>query len=606
MSDYVALLLVSELSVPQLEKADVTVRVDCPLSVSVADKSVTDGLLVTLPRLIRAVDVGAVTTTSSIDTSILNPGLILRLLSVVDYAAALSSRSSRTDLPNGYRIIVGDTLTLQFRCSPSVVTINGVATVPTPSNGLVVSVVVRITGQSRLSDTFDLYGGAPVTTWTLQSWNLTLCNVPAAWRRGLSGKGVVIGVSDQPLDYTHPDFSNVDQAKTLRVSGTLRLPEVGEDHGTAVAGILGATGSKTICGIAFASTLVGVQDTPDSLVRAIGVCDIINMSWGPADRGGILASNVFYQDVLRAHRLCATLGRNGRGILLSLAAGNGYMEQVNASWDPTVNSRFIFAVGAINRTLIQSRYSERGSGLICVAPGGLDTPVGGEADDGCITCQSTTPFGSGRAMQLMTTMNGTSAAAPHLGGVLALVLERRPELSWRDCKELVSLTSKVVDPYSKWTLTGSGRWYSPFYGFGLIDAEAIVEAADTFELLGPELHVAYNHDPTSIEISGAADVMGQISVAEDFRLEEVMLKITLDGPDQEDITIDLISPSSTRVSVVVGFKISEGKGQYLMYPLKVEAFRGESSAGLWMLVMADIDVLSRTRLVSWSLELFGH
>ena len=110
-------------------------------------------------------------------------------------------------------------------------------------------------------------------------------------------------------------------------------------------------------------------------------------------------------------------------------------------------------------------------------------------------------------------MNGTSASAPTITGVVALMLSANPNLSWRDVRHILATTSKQMDPdYGSrdgrnkqinlvdytftdststaltdgasatrvdygWQTNAAGYKYSNWYGFGLADATAAVAKA---------------------------------------------------------------------------------------------------------------------------------
>jgi Subtilase family len=83
------------------------------------------------------------------------------------------------------------------------------------------------------------------------------------------------------------------------------------------------------------------------------------------------------------------------------------------------------------------------------------------------------------------------AAAPAVSGAIALVLERRPELSWRDVQGILAMTSRKLlpvdpdEPYD-WTTNAAGFSHHPMYGFGVINATAAVVEATGWELWGEE------------------------------------------------------------------------------------------------------------------------
>ena len=66
---------------------------------------------------------------------------------------------------------------------------------------------------------------------------------------------------------------------------------------------------------------------------------------------------------------------------------------------------------------------------------------------------------------------GTSASAPVVSGIVALMLQANPNLTWRDVKHILVDTAVKNDPSDPgWTQNGAGRWVNDRYGFGAVDA----------------------------------------------------------------------------------------------------------------------------------------
>lgn len=80
---------------------------------------------------------------------------------------------------------------------------------------------------------------------------------------------------------------------------------------------------------------------------------------------------------------------------------------------------------------------------------------------------------------------GTSAAAPIASGIIALLLQARPDLTWRDVHHLVVYTSdftRLTDNRG-WRRNAAGLMYNSRFGFGLLDAYALVKTAVNWTLV---------------------------------------------------------------------------------------------------------------------------
>jgi subtilisin family serine protease len=116
------------------------------------------------------------------------------------------------------------------------------------------------------------------------------------------------------------------------------------------------------------------------------------------------------------------------------------------------------------------------------------------------------------------TMNGTSAAAPSVSGVTALMLEANPQLTWQDVGYIFAKTARKVDaeiasgsravtftpnggePWNlddPWVRNAAGFNFQNQYGFGLVDADAAVRMAIAFKT--PE-----GRRPNALTVKGAA------------------------------------------------------------------------------------------------------
>jgi subtilisin family serine protease len=327
-------------------------------------------------------------------------------------------------------------------------------------------------------------------------------NVVGAWAAGFTGKGIKVAVVDSGLELLHEDLSaNVDQSHSFNFLNGSNNPTpsvLGEDHGTQVAGIIGAVAfnNKGGRGVAYNSTLRGYNllatgaNSVANLGNALGGAsyssdnDIFNESF---------ASSVGYLPTISPTSSAITAQvlnlRNGKGGILVQSAGNEFLDNPNAK---CTNSNFYgvscgdtatdtrrdgygpIIVGAFDADGIKSSYSNAGSSIWVSAPGGeyginnsyLSNQPSKYYKPAIITtsltgCNNATANGFSTKIlnslnslglnpyatncQYTALMNGTSSSAPNVSGVIALMLEANPNLGYRDVKYILAKTAKKID-----------------------------------------------------------------------------------------------------------------------------------------------------------------
>ena len=249
-----------------------------------------------------------------------------------------------------------------------------------------------------------------------QQWNLAQIGAPTAWSTS-TGAGVVIGIVDSGIDPTHPDLAGKIDAFADCLGGTCREgPGRDSDgHGTAVAGIAAAkTGNGAgIAGVAPDARLIVARVLgPDGS----GVTEDINraIQW-VVDKGArVVNLSLGEPDLVIVSRLGTPL-RPGveyawtRGAIPVLASGN--YEDLSASGSANYGDLHAVIVGATDKTGKVASYSTS----LGNAMWGLVAP-GGNGDGPGADVISPAP---GSRYQWVA---GTSMAAPHVSGALAVLL----------------------------------------------------------------------------------------------------------------------------------------------------------------------------------------
>ena len=223
---------------------------------------------------------------------------------------------------------------------------------------------------------------------------------------------------------------------------------------------------------------------------------IYSCSWGPPDLGEVAEAPQGI--VLDAIINGIENGRNGSGTIFVFASGNGGANDDNCNFDGYTNSMYTITVGAIDRLGNHPYYAERCAAQLVVT---YSSGSGGHiytTDVGRNVCSSR--------------HGGTSAAAPLAAGIFALVLSVRPDLSWRDMQHLCVETAVPVSiEDSDWDTLPSGRMYNHKFGYGKLDAYAIVERAKTFENVRPQTYLQLSMQPfDKQDIPDLTDLSGNV------------------------------------------------------------------------------------------------
>lgn len=496
------------------------------------------------------------------------------------------------------------------------------------SNGKGYSVTIRyLMDMIRTSTHMNNEISYPITPLSIHQWNYDMMSIQHAWKRGYSGKGVTVMVVDTPVDSRHPDLHNVD----MSISGTVNGDPIPIDrpmisHGTAIASIIGGTGNKYIVGIAYRCRLGSVlynypyddRINPSTLTYNMDKVDIYNLSlqYG-VDCPSVVPTSIsieYEEQVLRG----TTYGRKGNGCIYVMASGNQGDIGVQTGMFGLLNIHEVIVVGAVSRSGNNLSYETYGPAMLVCAPSAEVTSP--ERLLAAIDIDNNRlPWGYN--------MGSTSGAVPHISGLIALLLEARRSLTWRDIQHILVFSSlQVYSPVDigregigsiSFLLNTSGLYYSRYYGYGIPNASIAIDIATTWKLL-PDRHtydytiqlsnptaIPYGNTPLSIEID--------TSSADGIAIETVLISFDIRGSAVNDIWISIVSPSGSGPSTIISaISISDSCPQ-IVYTLssymKIEAFRDEHahiSGKKWILYLSNTVDTSINTIHAVSMRIYGY
>ncbi len=289
-----------------------------------------------------------------------------------------------------------------------------------------------------------------------EQWSLPSIKLPETWAVEKGNKDVIIAIIDSGIDYRHEDLKQkiwinpgeipengldddgngyIDDVHGWDFTDAPNVQAVGDfmegdnepidesGHGTHVAGIAGALPDNDIgiAGVAWNCPVMAVRaglslgdssrmQDDDSAAAIVYATDngahIINMSWGSQQQSYVIQDAIHY-----AHT---------HGVILIGAAGNSKEPD---SFFPAAYQQVI-SVASTTQHKHRFHRTNFGASVDIGAPGNaiLSTHINNK----------------------YRTLTGTSMAAPHVAGVAALMLSKRPALTHEEVRHILIQTADVV------------------------------------------------------------------------------------------------------------------------------------------------------------------
>ncbi|MGB0578667.1 MAG: S8 family serine peptidase [Limisphaerales bacterium] len=356
--------------------------------------------------------------------------------------------------------------------------------------------------------------------------NFVSVNAREAWAI-TRGEGVVIAIGDTGADLEHPDLFAATHGQPHRNfengSTNSNHGQFDAGHGTAVAGLAAARGYNTI-GMAGTAPMASLAiwkmlgQSSSSVIASVflhelNVVSVQNHSWG--------WGNSHLTPISELERIAFTNafanGRSGRGTIFVRSSGNNRIRNANDNSTPAVqiagdtaddeytSEPHTIQVAAVRATGRVATYSSPGASVLVAAPSGDDgfprlfttDRVGssGFSNGSCLDFPDCADYMFGSLGFI-----GTSASAPIVSGIAALIVAANTNLNARDVHQIMALSSRQTDAPAIDTdmqINGAGFQISHNTGYGVPDAGQATRLAQLWSNRPPRAAISFRQTPTN-------------------------------------------------------------------------------------------------------------
>ncbi len=305
-------------------------------------------------------------------------------------------------------------------------------------------------------------------------------------------------------------------------------------------------------------------------------------------------------------------GRGGRGTILVFSAGNDGGTQDNVSYNMLKSSIGVIPVAGTTASGVAAGYSTPGAAVVVAAPSGdifghRLTTTDRVGSNGYNTSNADQPSAEAPGNDDGGFL-GTSASAPIVSGVIALMLQANPALGWRDVQEILIRSARrdgVGWDSPDWQTNSAGLSFNHALGAGLVDAGNAVRMAVGWTNLAvasvrhqmfPAL-IKDIPDDTFDGITNSATFLG-----EPLRVEHVRIRMDVTHPRRGDLQIVLVSPSGMKS--ILANRHNDPHANWPDWYFLSRRHWGELSTGTWRVEVRDLQS-GNLGTINW-LEIYLH
>lgn len=288
-------------------------------------------------------------------------------------------------------------------------------------------------------------------------------DAPEAWDRVRGDSRIKILVIDTGVQQDHPDIDQLPGHDVTTDAGNGGPVNSNDNHGTAVAGVVGARTNNGLgtSGLAFGSPCVSVRtfitQNPQGGWSSQTTWTTDALEWGRQQGVRVTLNSNYYsfQSAFIAEKYAQL-----RDLGIVHVASSGNNGEAVVSYPAQLPS--VLAVGAITNRGVRASYSNHGPNLALVAPGST-----------IYTTDRTGARGYSSTEDYVF-LSGTSYSAPFVAGAAALVLSANRFLLATHVEAILEQNATDLGP--------TGR--DDEYGHGLLNADRAVARAKALRALG--------------------------------------------------------------------------------------------------------------------------
>lgn len=326
--------------------------------------------------------------------------------------------------------------------------------------------------------------------------------IQQAWSMGYTGLGINVAVVDNGVEMNHPDLVNninPQLSKSFVKHGRSdtnpqSFPSYWEtedvtSHGTLVAGLIAGEFGNYACssGVAYNATLCvlktfeateepwlwilkGYSYVTEYIAEALAfkndVIDVYSCSF-----------NLYHKfiphsiDIKTALEEGITSGRQGKGNVYVFSSGSNEGTIHDCNMDAFASNSYTITISSVGINGSKPAYAIPCASALASTYGQYINYLGDKLLE------------SSRQRSKCGYFSGTSASAAIASGIISQTLQANSELTWRDIQYIIVLTSSLtrLNGEKKPNINGIGLQYDPFFGYGLMNATAMVVMAKTWK-----------------------------------------------------------------------------------------------------------------------------